>query len=274
MRKLVVAYELLLLLLVMLSTVDARHGYPYQRRAFRKKWLLQRNAMVVRRLYEKIVYPTGVQVAVAALKDGVVQPELSKDVKGRIAPIGVFEDYTASIEYFYALSGPIAGPPEVGPRVVRIYFGALVAQGNIVAANVRLEFRDPAIDRMFNATHIGTFALNKRGQVTKYDIAMPNLELTLAPNPDVTQFCFTVQQVCQEPLQQYSSVEDCVSFIASVARGTLDSSSSNTFMCRLIHLKLAPLRPEIHCAHVGPSGGGKCVDVPFEDYLKLDGLFF
>jgi hypothetical protein len=27
-----------------------------------------------------------------------------------------------------------------------------------------------------------------------------------------------------------------------------------------IHQNMVPLRPEVHCPHIGPSGGGMCVD--------------
>jgi hypothetical protein len=33
---------------------------------------------------------------------------------------------------------------------------------------------------------------------------------------------------------------------------------------RLFHAKYVPLLPEVHCSHIGPTGGGQCTDdVPF-----------
>lgn len=40
-------------------------------------------------------------------------------------------------------------------------------------------------------------------------------------------------------------------------------------VCRLVHVKLADVNPGLHCPHVGPNGGGKCVD---EGYI--DGGYF
>lgn len=34
-------------------------------------------------------------------------------------------------------------------------------------------------------------------------------------------------------------------------------------VCRIIHVRLVGVNPGLHCPHVGPSGGGKCVDVPY-----------
>lgn len=31
-----------------------------------------------------------------------------------------------------------------------------------------------------------------------------------------------------------------------------------TTWCRYIHRNMVPIRPNIHCAHIGPSGGDMC----------------
>ena len=36
----------------------------------------------------------------------------------------------------------------------------------------------------------------------------------------------------------------------------------NTLLCRMVHQNMVPLRPEVHCPHIGPTGGGYCVDYP------------
>lgn len=36
----------------------------------------------------------------------------------------------------------------------------------------------------------------------------------------------------------------------------------NTVLCRMVHQNMVPLRPAVHCPHIGPSGGGYCVDMP------------
>ena len=37
-------------------------------------------------------------------------------------------------------------------------------------------------------------------------------------------------------------------------------------MCRMVHQGMVALRPETHCPHIGPQGGGMCVDD--HDYAK------
>lgn len=36
----------------------------------------------------------------------------------------------------------------------------------------------------------------------------------------------------------------------------------NTLLCRMVHQNMVPLRPAVHCPHIGPSGGGYCIDTP------------
>ena len=34
----------------------------------------------------------------------------------------------------------------------------------------------------------------------------------------------------------------------------------NTLLCRMVHQNMVPFRPDVHCSHIGPSGGGYCSD--------------
>ena len=56
----------------------------------------------------------------------------------------------------------------------------------------------------------------------------------------------------------------------SIDFGTADRYWSNSVQCRSIHLILAAIRPSYHCAHVGPTGGGKCIDLDYNSlYVPL-----
>lgn len=45
-------------------------------------------------------------------------------------------------------------------------------------------------------------------------------------------------------------------------------------VCRQIHLLLTNVRPEVHCPHVGPTGGGKCVDIEYSREYFDDAQLF
>lgn len=40
----------------------------------------------------------------------------------------------------------------------------------------------------------------------------------------------------------------------------------NTLLCRMVHQNMVPYRPDVHCSHVGKTGGGYCGDD--KDYVK------
>lgn len=34
----------------------------------------------------------------------------------------------------------------------------------------------------------------------------------------------------------------------------------NTLLCRMVHQNMVPIRPSVHCPHIGQGGGGYCDD--------------
>ena len=34
----------------------------------------------------------------------------------------------------------------------------------------------------------------------------------------------------------------------------------NTLTCRMVHQNMVPVRPSVHCSHLGKTGGGYCTD--------------
>ena len=56
----------------------------------------------------------------------------------------------------------------------------------------------------------------------------------------------------------------------AITFGTYDQSFSNTTVCRIIHTILTIYDPIHHCSHAGKTGGGKCIDVPYDDYYLVD----
>ncbi|KAJ6553032.1 hypothetical protein B0H19DRAFT_1263453 [Mycena capillaripes] len=82
----------------------------------------------------------------------------------------------------------------------------------------------------------------------------------------------TIQAVCGQQAQTcvgnntvYSSVGDYMQTPTAKPFGRLDEAWGDNVVCRTIHVLLTKFRPEVHCAHVGPAGGGKCIDVDYND---------
>ncbi|KAK6342440.1 hypothetical protein TWF718_007841 [Orbilia javanica] len=57
----------------------------------------------------------------------------------------------------------------------------------------------------------------------------------------------------------------CFARLSAKKFGTFDKLWADTVTCRIVHLMLAEVDPDDHCAHVGPTGGGKCVEFPYYD---------
>jgi len=52
--------------------------------------------------------------------------------------------------------------------------------------------------------------------------------------------------------------------------GTWSDAWSDTVVCRSLHIILAQVRPWYHCPHAGPSGGGKCIFHPYNEWLETE----
>ncbi len=63
---------------------------------------------------------------------------------------------------------------------------------------------------------------------------------------------------------------DCVAFMNSIPYGSFDRANSNTTTCRALHALMTPYSPEVHCLHVGKTGGPKCIDFTYESYYETD----
>ncbi|KAK6331417.1 hypothetical protein TWF730_004498 [Orbilia blumenaviensis] len=59
----------------------------------------------------------------------------------------------------------------------------------------------------------------------------------------------------------------CFAKLSAKSFGTFDKLWADTVTCRIVHLMLAEVDPDDHCTHVGPTGGGKCVEYPYYDRL-------
>ncbi len=97
-----------------------------------------------------------------------------------------------------------------------------------------------------------------------------------------TSICSTAKKYCVGPaLKQYESEAQCYGYLTNQTRfgeayelGMCSCGSfpvewvltwvtgRNTLLCRMVHQNMVPLRPAVHCPHIGPSGGGYCVDTP------------
>lgn len=146
------------------------------------------------------------------------------------------------------------------------------------------------------------------GAVIKYDAWIPSLDDWIelvdgAPTTDpeyrsqtIQRVCGAADSLCNGKNKQWDSVEECIVDLSQRSYGTYNDAWGDNVVCRTIHVVLTQSRPEVrpppwqspsepreppltlatqhHCPHVGPTGGGKCVEVPYpEDFLDDEGLY-
>ncbi len=155
---------------------------------------------------------------------------------------------------------------------------------------------------------IAFWKLDDVGAVIKYDAWIPNLNdwVTAITNVSFTnpyaqqgaieQLCVETQLRCTGANQQWDSTPQCIGNLTAKPFGDYDEAWGDNIVCRSIHIVLTQVRPDVcasrpacscprvvrvanntkqvHCPHVGPTGGGKCVNTPYpDDYFSDQTLF-
>ena len=134
------------------------------------------------------------------------------------------------------------------------------------------------------------YAAQKLSEVEGKNVTVTEA-VTYVQSKLATSICSTAQKYCVGPdLVQYQNSTQCYSFLTKQTRfgeayelGTLSSApiptcisltwviGRNTLLCRMVHQNMVPFRPAVHCPHIGPSGGGYCVDTPsYTDTVEAD----
>ncbi|KAK8226044.1 hypothetical protein HDK77DRAFT_501285 [Phyllosticta capitalensis] len=255
-----------------------------------KEAYYERNLRTVQAIYNLTVYPNNAPIVAQggpAVPPGLFNPE----AKGRVTPLGNFTTFEESIEYFFALAPiPSATPAKTG--IYRADLVSFVTGCPEIAASV-VYLRTGTVDPQ-TAVHtpgpmdttlkqVAFWRFDSEGAVLRYDAWIPSLRLWTAissgidyNNPQVQQgtivtaLCPQIQQRCVGPNQVYASVEDCSRQLLAKPFGDFDEVWADNIVCRIIHLILTGTRPDIHCPHVGPTGGGKCVDNDYSIYYFDD----
>ncbi|KAF2206449.1 hypothetical protein CERZMDRAFT_29069, partial [Cercospora zeae-maydis SCOH1-5] len=250
----------------------------------------QRNLNTIRSIYNLTVYPHNVPI----LKEGcdkAVPPGLfSPDATGRVSPVGDFTGFNDSCEYFFALA---PDPNDQEFQGLAIYQADVVefTSGcpNIAASVVYLrtakyDTKTNTIDHSHPVSTLAQVAFwqfDSYGRVERYHAWIPNVEawIQAGTGVDFTSLVFQkfvpivlcpgIQQRCTGPNQQYADVATCILELELKPFGSFDEVWGDNVACRLIHLILTQVRPDVHCPHVGPTGGGKCVNIDYSvDYFS------
>ncbi|PVH70810.1 hypothetical protein DL98DRAFT_617937, partial [Cadophora sp. DSE1049] len=197
----------------------------------------------------------------------------SKNATGRVSPLGKFTGFEDSIEYFFALE------PVPSPLLYAVISSAKIVEFSsrypeVAASVVYLETRINSASLPNQGQYLSTlkqvvfWRFDDKGAVLSYNAWIPNLNLWVGGQVDfanlsvqaetIQNLCPVIQRRCTDANKQHNDVAQCVSTLAAKPFGNYDEVWQDNVVCRSIHVVLTLVRPQVHCPHVGPTGGMKC----------------
>ncbi|KAL9611113.1 MAG: hypothetical protein Q9167_004217 [Letrouitia subvulpina] len=255
----------------------------------------KRNFDTIEKIYGLTLYPQNVVLS-AKGSSAVPKGLFNQNATGRITPIGNFTGFDDSTEYFYAITP--RGQPPSGAGFSKFEIVSFVTGCPQVAATTAYftaTVVDPTAENfgqyLTTLKQTAFWQFDEDGAVLRYDAALPSLRLftstlefgppgtTADPSKNFQQtvienVCQSVDETCIGGNKQYASKSECCRFLNDKPYGDGDNIWADSVTCRNVHTLLAQVRPNIHCPHVGPTGGGKCIDPEYNDvYFDDDELF-
>jgi hypothetical protein len=209
----------------------------------------------------------------------------SPDVQGRVDATRTFNGRELNTEYVYGLfvshyTNP--GVPNLFGYPISYEMAQFAASQNIASSSVIVQFNLTDFGIVVPVWIGSWVTYNADKQISQYDTTFRWLDYLMGTLISITMtkmngtetqataylfdalssgVCKTAQTYCNGTNQQYDNFDTCKSFLAKNIRfGSAYELGMNTLGCRVIHEAMVPYRPEVHCPHIGPSGGGMCVD--------------
>ncbi|KAK9721402.1 hypothetical protein K7432_003432 [Basidiobolus ranarum] len=252
----------------------------------------------VNRLFENFMYPNNTAIARSGKAPGI----LASDVRGRVDITWTFNDLEENIEYLFGLFSNLATSSDVPtilgvPKSYSIF--EFATTGDVVSTSVIIDFVHEATGIHLPVQVDVWLRFNHKGEIEQYDavfrrwslafrsflpqiaplianfLKVPLSEVTPATLPGLVQkflalgICQSHSKYCLNENQQYKTTQDCLDFLQrQVPLGLPDEMGADNVLCRVIHVNMIPYRPAFHCPHIGPTGGGMCVNRKYEDYFK------
>ncbi|KAI8822012.1 uncharacterized protein EV422DRAFT_495256 [Fimicolochytrium jonesii] len=265
-----------------------------------KKASKNKNFQAVKKFWDSFIYPRNVEVVKGKDPEGI----FAENMKGRVDITRNFDGKELNIEYLFGLFvGPTTSTQfTLIPVPVNYTFSEFVTADNVASTSVIVNLKHLA-SGVTTPIQIDSFTrYDKDGKLAQYDAIFRRISLQLtavvqrmapyilteyakftkaappAPTAENVQkalvvlqadsICNTAATSCTGALSQYSSYAECFNFLTTQIRfGTAYEGGQNTLWCRTVHQQMVPLAPEVHCPHIGKTGGGQCTDFQYEDFM-------
>ncbi|KAL8919467.1 MAG: hypothetical protein Q9208_006752 [Pyrenodesmia sp. 3 TL-2023] len=256
---------------------------------FNELWDLQK------RFLDNFIYPADIKQA-----QSINSTLLAENVQGRIDITRTFNGRELNTEYLFGLFANLAteNPGAISLLGVPMSYEVLhfAANQNVASALTRFQFNFTALNLVV-PVEIDTWnAFNAQGEIIQYDATFKYWQWTVdyllqkagqrygakstqATITTLTQaiaksICGTSQQHCTGTNAQYASAEECFGFLTGKIRfGHSYELGRNTLLCRMVHQNMIPFRPDVHCSHIGKTGGGYCDDDKTYEETVMENYF-
>ncbi|KAJ4486168.1 hypothetical protein J3R30DRAFT_1464383 [Lentinula aciculospora] len=229
----------------------------------------------------------------ASVVDGLILSLLSVDVVGRVDATTTFVGQELNTEYLFGLF--LQGADENTTQLIGTPHSVTVHSSVVDPPIAAVSYTSEMVSSTVNMTvplQIDMFiAFDDDMKIVSYDAILrrigefmaytaPYLAPQIAKEPNTTStnvtelielqtatdVCAVSTQYCTSDNQRYESHDMCMSFMTVLPFGKSWQGGMNTGWCRYIHKNMVKYRPEVHCPHIGPTGGDMCID---RDYVQV-----
>ncbi|KAJ5330246.1 hypothetical protein N7476_000029 [Penicillium atrosanguineum] len=250
---------------------DSQTKYPKSTFTFDQLWELEKT------FWDSFLYPANVKQT-----QGNESSIFNTNVQGRVDITRTFDGDELNREYIFGL---FSDPVHVSLVGVPIAYNItqFAANDNIASATTVVTFNATTFGIQIPVTIDTWIEWDAGGKIIQYDavfrlfdylvdfligdvakkINATSSDQAVAYVSDLLAktICATHEQYCTGSNQQYTDTAACYEFLTKDVRfGKSYELGKNTLLCREVHEHMVHYRPGIHCAHIGPTGGGYCVD--------------
>ena len=214
------------------------------------------------------------------------------NIQGRVDITNDFDGKELNTEYIYGLFTSIANNNTFSLLPIPIAYEerVFISNGNIASTSTLVTSQHVATGVKLPIIVDILISINEDGLIDQYDaifkrhdwflermnsLTLPFIAQSInAPASSLTPLvlqniyrqliaksvCGVAQTYCTGANQQFDSLNDCMAFFQNLTFGTSYQFGQNTAVCRMLHQEMIPYRPDVHCMHIGPSGGDMCID--------------
>lgn len=217
------------------------------------------------------------------------------DILGRVDVSRNFDGRELNTEYLFGLFSAL----DLNPKYFSLLglplsyeFVHFTANENIVSVALIVEFEFKALKTTSPVELDVWLTYNADGQISQYDATFRRLDWQFAwalkkvetllglKNATATEarvagliaqsVCETASLYCNGTNTQYSSMTECETHLTEDVRfGSSYELGMDTLLCRMVHQNMVPFRPDVHCSHIGPTGGSYCKDdLQYEEVVR------